>query len=178
MGYLKLPYLLSIFLFSCGAGLAPRENVSNNLHELVGQTVEGTINLSDGGTFDLKEDLNKDILVLIFAQDTCSKCSREAREIADRIVEVGALPRNVEIVTYLTGLVPQYAQDDVNDWITAHSATWKVGFEKDGQDLFRKYFSLNPVVPSIIIQKHGKIIFAHTGEFGQRRMEETTGEWL
>ena len=169
---------MMFLLLSCGAGLESRKNIAtSNLNDLVGETVEGSINLADGGMFNLREDLSKETLVLIFAQDTCSKCSKEAMEIAQRIDEIGSLPANVEIVTYMTGLTPEYALDDANDWIVAHSVDWKVGFEKDGDDLFRKYFSLNPTVPSVIIQKHGRIIFAHTGELRQERMEEITGEW-
>ena len=180
MGYLNFfPYLATFFLLSCGASLASRENASlDNLNELIGQTVEGRITLQDGETFDFREDLDKDILVLIFAQDTCSKCSREAREIANKIAEIGHLPGNMEIVTYLTGLVPQYAAEDAADWISDNSVSWKVGFKKDSDDLLRKYFPLNPTVPSIIIQKYGKITFAHIGEFGQQRIEEKTGDWL
>ena len=175
----KFVCLSMFFLLSCGAELTARKNVSSGSYDgLIGQTIEGRMLLSDGGTFDLNENLNKDTLILIFAQDTCSKCSREANEIAERIKKIGRLPSNVEIVTYLTGLVPQYASEDIADWISDHAATWKVGYEKDGHDLFRKYFPENPVVPSIIIQKHGKIIFAHTGEFGQEKMEEKTGDWL
>ena len=179
MGYIKMVCLPLIFLFvACGAELDSRDNIAGSgMDELNGEVLEGSINLADGGTFDLKDDLNKPTLVLIFAQDTCSKCAREAGEIAARIGEIGALPTNVEIITYLVGTDPNYAIQDAQGWIEEHSVSWKVGFEKDGNDLFRKYFSSPPVVPSVIIQQNDEIIFTHMGQFGQARMEEITGEW-
>ena len=180
MGYIKQIACLSLTLwfFSCAAELKSWDNAAeSDGNGLMGRAIEGTINLAGGGTFDLKEDVNNKTLLLIFAQDTCSKCSREAREIAQRITEIGRLPTNVEIITYLTGTTPEHASNDAKAWIAEHSVTWKVGFEKDGYDLFGKYFPSNRIVPSVLIQKDGQIIFTHRGQSGQEKMEEITGVW-
>ena len=69
----------------------------------IGKEVTGIIVDSDQEEFDLSQDLEKEVLALIFSQESCYSCIQEAIEISQEIEKLGGLPSNVEIITILVG---------------------------------------------------------------------------
>lgn len=151
--------------------------LESSIPRAIGQDLAGVLRTTEEIDFNLNESSDKEVKVLIFAQDTCITCAAEAKEISAKITQLGNLPQNVEIITFMVGAVGQFAAEDSRDWKRAHNVQWTVGFQKDEENLFRKYFGASSVVPSILIEKNNKIVFQHSGALGVEELEEQTGEW-
>ena len=141
----------------------------------IGKRIEGVVMATDGSQIDLVQDIDKDMLVLIFAQDTCTACAAEADEIANKIEELGALPSNVEIITFLVGLTGDFALEDALAWKQDHGAQWSVVVQNGERNLFKEHFPGSATVPAIVIQKNDRIFFQHTGPIGIEELERLVG---
>ncbi len=179
MVYLKNIILATslLLLTACGARTSIGDLSSSLPDGVVGGQIKGIITNTEGVDLDLEQTPEDKVLVLIFAQDTCTTCAAEADEISAKINELGALPSNVEVVTFMVGLTGEFAQEDAQDWKKIRKAQWTVGVQKDEQNLFRKYFGSSSTVPSILIQKNKQVIFRHVGALGIEKLEEMTGVW-
>ena len=168
--------LLSLLSSACGANLSiglsePDTNSS------IGKRITGTAITTENEEIDLGNLKEKDTFILIFAQDTCTTCSAEATEISERIEELGKLPDNVEIITFLVGLTGRFALQDAIDWKEIHKVQWNVTFKNGDEDIFKNYFPGSVQVPAILIQKNDEIFFQHVGALGIEELERLTGEW-
>lgn len=117
------------------------------------------------------------ILVLYFAQETCTTCAKEADALSAEINRLEGLPSNVKFLTILVGTDAEFFEDAA-DWSIRHSTQWSIGLEKETDSLFSKYFAEPRQVPSIVIQKPQEgIVFKHTGEVTLEQIREETGPW-
>ncbi len=180
MDYLKkITLLLLLTALSTGCGTQLSTGSSVEPPSSIGKKITGKLTLTTEQDFNLNEDLKKETLALIFAQDTCTTCSAEAKEISEKITQDlrGRLPDHVEIVTFLVGLSGEFALEDAKEWKESHKVQWKVGVQKDSENLFKRYFPGSSTVPALLVQKEGKIVFQHTGALGVDQLEGVTGEW-
>ena len=161
---------MSFLLIGCAAnlpiGLSEVESGSS-----IGKKIEGVVRATDGTEIDLG-NTDKETVILVFAQDTCITCSEEADEISTRIEELGGLPSNVEIVTFLVGLTGEFALDDASDWKQNHNAQWTVVVQEGNKNLFQEYFPGSISIPAFIIQRDGRIFFQHIGALGIDELEK------
>jgi hypothetical protein len=133
MGNLKtITTTLFFVMLGCGRSLPIASGPSTNPVDKKMTVFEGEFMDLNGDTVDFS--LSSRPFVLIFASNTCTVCTKEARQLSKLFRESGGLPTNVDLATVLIGASPE----DAHDWIDLHQVTWLVGIDS-GDSLFRKY---------------------------------------
>lgn len=166
----------SLLLMGCGANTSIGNIELEKPNSALGKPIEGVVTKTEGTDLNLS-GITKSATLLIFAQETCTTCAKEARLISEKISQLGKLPENVEIVTYMVGLTGEFAIEDAIAWKKLHNVQWSVVVQKGNDNLFQKYFQGSNIVPSILVEVDGKIIYQHSGESSLETLMEKTGEW-
>lgn len=135
----------------------------------LGQRLEGPFVDLSGHPAQL-ENLADKTLVLIFAQDTCSVCSREADELSVFYSSAGE-PKNFRLRHLLVGAV----LEDAKDWAQAHKVSWGVGVAD--REIFLNYCPSHKV-PCLLIFKSGEgLVYRKIGFASIEEITKVAGEW-
>ena len=144
--------------------------------EAIGKEITGIVITADQEEFDLAQDLEKDVLALIFAQESCYSCIQEAgRAISQAIDRIGRPSQQCRTRHRPSG----FADDCKNsgNGESTHNIQWTLAKEKPGQNLPDKYFPDYFYYPAFVIQVDGKITYQRVGALGVEELQKKTGEW-
>lgn len=170
MGVIKealIVFSATVFLVGCGVHLGettgggvgepPKVKLSGHYVDLQGQTIE-------------LESLQNQTQVVIFAQDTCAVCSKEALELVAYAADKGA-PKNIQLRHLLVGSVLQ----DAKDWVEFHKVPWAVGIAD--AELFKQYCPAKKVPCLLVFKPNQGLTFQHTGALTVTQIMEAAGQW-
>lgn len=196
MGYLGnklitqtlLVSVLALFLTACGSGLPTQVGSGGNVSsggaggggsdDGIGETtvakfVNGSVQSLDGGSIDLGARNPNKPRVVIFAQDTCSTCIAEHRELVAEFVSNRAIqPGNVDFITVLVGAFPE----DARDFRDGLGVRWPVGIGNGA--VFRQFCEVQEFPCLVNETPDNGIEFTSNGKTTIETMQGVTGQWV
>ncbi len=131
----------------------------------------GEVRTSDGAMLDLAT-LSGGPTVLIFSQDTCAVCGREADHLREALGAAAHEPVNVRLVTILLGAI----LEDAQDWKALHRVPWTVAIDPQAQVVASYCAKLT--VPCNVVYLPGQgIVLSKNGEASPEELQSLTGAW-
>jgi peroxiredoxin len=106
---------------------------------------QGIFQTSDGKWVELNNKILKPT-VIIFSQESCMVCRKEAKALVEHFKKMGKQPSNIDLYTLLTSA---YLEDTEN-FKKDLEISWTVGLQ-ESDDLFKAYCPANKV-PCVIVQ--------------------------
>lgn len=132
---------------------------------------KGEFQSSQGHWIDLQSEVTKPVII-IFSQESCLVCRKEAQVINTYFEKMGHLPTNIQIYTLLVGAY----LEDTHNFKEELGISWTVGYQ-ESDELFRSYCPAGKV-PCVIVQTpEAGFVFQKTGEFSIEEIEQITGTW-
>ncbi|MCB0405421.1 MAG: hypothetical protein KDD51_11600 [Bdellovibrionales bacterium] len=167
--------VLLLFVAACGEHLpVERRSGREVTHTEQGTFLVETLPTVGSQPLDLRELRDKPV-VLVFAEETCLTCLKEAKGFLSHLNAQlnGEAPRSVHLVHVLVGIDdPWFAEE----WKRSTGIVWPVAYES-GVELKNQLCGKGPL-PCTLVQLPGKGLGdPHIGFVTPEELMKTTGKW-